>query len=501
MKLLKDGLTIATASAKADMDEKTARKYMGIRKMPSEVCKPHTWRTREDAFEEVWPTIEPAIEEHEWFEATEVLRYLQQQYPGRFHDGQVRTLQRRMREFRATKGKAKEVMFPQIHFPGRMSESDFTSMNDLGVLIGGELFMHLLYHFVLTYSNCESVTIVMSESLESLAKGLQNALFEIGGVPEIHQIDRMGAAVLKPVQGEEFTWRYQALLDHLGMKGQKIQTGKANENGDVEQSHHRFKNAVRHALVFRGSKEFASREEYESFLRDMVKKRNHGRAEKFLEEAATLRPLPATRYLEHRTLDLRIGPSSSIIISENTYSVDSRLKGHVVEARVHAEHIEVWLGNKKVDEFPRLRGKKKHKIQYRHIIASLVRKPGAFENYRYRDDLFPTSHFRIAYDSLRQTRGKGASGEYLKILELAATVNESFVDEALRKLIDSNASISFKDVKALVVASDTPVERTDVFIEPVEVSQYDSLLSYETFFTPSAAAEALALDGSSEVMC
>ena len=83
------------------------------------------------------------------------------------------------------------------------------------------------------------------------------------------------------------------------------------------------------------------------------------------------------------------------------YSVSSRLIGERVEVRLYAEQVEVWYAQKVVDRMPRLRGRGQHRINYRHVIDWLVRKPGAFAAYRYRDDLFPTTTFRIAYDVLR----------------------------------------------------------------------------------------------------
>ena len=180
----------------------------------------------------------PGLEAKTLFEA------LQRKYPGQFADGQLRTLQRRIKRWRATEGPEREVFFAQQHVPGRLGQSDFTHMNELGITIGGQSFPHMLYHFVLTYSNWEAVTVCYSESFESLSEGLQNALWELGGVPLEHRTDRLSTAVNNVSEEREFTARYEALLRHYRMAGQKIQTGKANENGDVEQRHHRLKRAV-----------------------------------------------------------------------------------------------------------------------------------------------------------------------------------------------------------------------------------------------------------------
>ncbi|MCP4574668.1 MAG: IS21 family transposase, partial [Deltaproteobacteria bacterium] len=250
------------AAMKAGMDEKTARKYRDLGKLPSELKQEHTWRTRQDPFEEVWEEIKIILETIPGLEAKTIFEDLQRRRPGIFSDGQLRTLQRRVKVWRATQGPAKEVMFPQIHTPGELAQSDFTHMNKLGVTIGGQPFDHLIYHFVLTYSNWETGSVCFSESFESLSQGMQNALWELGGVPEKHRTDRLTTAVNKAENPEEFTRRYQDLLDHYGLKGCKTNKNSPNENGDVEQRHHRFKKAVEQALLLRGSRDFADREEY-----------------------------------------------------------------------------------------------------------------------------------------------------------------------------------------------------------------------------------------------
>jgi hypothetical protein len=216
---------------------------------------------------------------------------LQRRYPGRFADGQVRTLQRKTKAWRATEGPAKEVFFPQEHHPGVLCASDFSHMSSLGITIQRQAFLHLLYHFVLTYSNWETGTVCYSESFESLSLGLQNALFELGGVPQRHRTDRMGAAVQKPENPDEFTRRYEALLSHYSLAPEKIQSGKANENGDVEQSHRRIKEALDQALMLRGSRDFDSLECYLAFLRRVFEQRNAGRRSRLAEELKVLIPL------------------------------------------------------------------------------------------------------------------------------------------------------------------------------------------------------------------
>jgi hypothetical protein len=333
-----------------------------------------------------------------------------------------------------------------------------------------------VYHFVLTYSNWETATICFSESFESLSDGLQNALWELGGVPAEHRTDRLTAAVHKTEHPEEFTQRYEAMLRHYRLTGQRIQAGQANENGDVEQSHHRFKNAVEQALLLRGSRDFAERAAYVAFLLQLLARRNAGRKERFAEERSALRGLPSQRLDGGKRVLVRVGPSSTIRVQHNVYSVHSRLMGERVEVRLGAESLEVWYAQRRVEVMPRLRGEKKHRIEYRHIIDWLVKKPGAFENYRYRDDLYPTSRFRVAADTLRRDLGARGNREYLGILQVAARESEVGVDDALRHLIDRGEAITAAAVLQIVRSGDPLPPATAVTIADVNLSSYDALL-------------------------
>jgi hypothetical protein len=261
-RLRREKLSLDVAAAKAGMDAKTARKYLRDRRLPSEMKQKHLWRTRPDPFEELWSELRGRLALEPGLQAKTLFEYLQRTFPGRFSDGQLRTLQRRIKHWRATEGPAREVFFAQEHQPGQLCESDFTHCRELGVTIGGQPFPHLLYHFVLTYSNWETGTICYSESFESLSEGLQNALGELGGVPREHRSDRMSAAVNNLTDLREFTAAYAALLRHYGVQGQKIQAGRAHENGDIEQRHYRLKQAISQALMIRGSREFGSVAEY-----------------------------------------------------------------------------------------------------------------------------------------------------------------------------------------------------------------------------------------------
>jgi hypothetical protein len=464
------------AAAKAGMDAKTARKYRRLSQVPSELPAAPRWRTRPDPFARVWGEIRELLEVKAGLEARTVFEYLQRRYSGQFEDGQLRTLQRRVKSWRATEGPAKEVFFAQQHPPGRLGASDFTHMEELGVTIQGQSFPHLIYHFVLTYSNWEAGTVCYSESFESLCEGLQNALWELGKVPHRHRTDRLSTAVNNTSDPAEFTERYKGLLRYYGLEGERTQAGHGNENGDVEQRHHRFKRAVTQELLLRGSRDFASGEEYEQFLQALFGRVNAGRKQRLGEEMAVMKELPERRMESCKRERVKVDSGSLIYVDRNVYSVPSRLIGEQVEARLYMDQVEIWYGQKKVEQMPRLRGRRKHRVDYRHIIDWLVRKPGALEHYRYRDELFPTSRFRMAFDLLQEKLGRPQGGkEYLKILELAAKESEAKVDEALRvRLEGADGEISAKGIEA-VLGVDGGATVRDVKVTAVDLALFDQL--------------------------
>lgn len=478
-KYLQQGMSLDLAAAKSGMDEKTGRKYRDVGMLPSEIKSEQirNWRTRTNSFERVWPELKSYLQTNPGLEAKTLFHYLQRNNPGQFSDGQLRSLQRKVKNWRATDGPAKEVYFPQIHKPGILSQSDFTCMNSLGITIAGCPFNHLIYHFVLTYSNWETGSICFSESHESLSEGLQNALWTLGGVPQFHQTDRLSAAVNKPDNPEEFTHMYKGLLNHYSLTGRKINPSRAHENGDIEQRHHRFKKALDQSLLLRGSRDFESREAYRRYLVTLFTQLNSGRTTRFQEERLVLRPLPARRLEACTRFTVKVGPSSTIRVKHKVYSVHSRLVGETVSVRLYAERLEVWYGQRHLENIPRLRGSDRHHIQYRHIIDWLIRKPGAFANYRYRNDLFPTSRFRVAYDSLCEQHTLHAAGKkYLTILQLAARENEAAVDDVLRLLISQEKPITVIDVGRHLQSCRQIAPVTQITIPTVTLHGYDRLL-------------------------
>jgi hypothetical protein len=483
------GRTQVQAAARAGMSERTARTYERLGQLPSERRGPRPYRTRENPFAEDWPWVVEELTRDPALQAKTLFALLRERRPGHYPVAQLRTLQRHIAAWRCAHGPDREVIFPQVHEPGVAAQSDFTHVTSLGVTIGGVPFAHLLYHCVLTYSNVEAVRVCVSETFEALAEGLEHGLWQFGGVPRQHRTDHLSAAIrrLDASGREQATARYAALLAHYGLEATTNNIGVAHENGDVEQGHHRFKEALDQALRVRGSREFGSRVAYEQFLQELVRRRNLTRQAEWATERATLRPLPATPLAPCRELRVRVTRFSTIYVLWNRYSLPARLIGATVTVRVRSETLEVYHGSTHLETLPRLLGSGRHRIDYRHVIWSLVRKPGAFAHYRYREDLFPTVTFRRAYDALAGSAR--ADREYVRVLHLAASTSESEVEAALGLLLEQGTAPTFDAVRDLVrvpTAAEWPALRPP----DIDLGRYDRLLTGDRH--PAGAAVAYA---------
>lgn len=472
------GKTQDQAAAKAGMSVRTARTYERTGKIPSHLKEPRTHRTRPNPFAEDWPWIEQQLGHDSALQGTTLFAVLCERQPGRYTTTQVRTLQRHIAAWRARSGPEQEVIFPQVHEPGQMAQSDFTHMTNLEITIAGTAFPHLLFHLVLTYSNVEAIALCASESFEALAEGVETCLWHLGGVPVEHRTDHLSAAI-KPLDAEgrrQETERYRTLMAHYGMTPTTNTVGEAHENGDVEQSHYRFKQAVDQALRVRGTRDFPTQSAYCRFLDDLVRNRNLTRRVRWEQEQPMLRPLPATPLAPCRELRVSVNRYSTIQVLGNTYSVPSRLIGSTLLVRVRAAELELYHGPAHLLTLPRLIGNRRHRIDYRHLSWSLVRKPGAFAHYRYRDDLFPSLVFRQTYDLLGDRQPDRADREYVRILHLAASTVEAEVETALALLLEQQLTPTFDAVRDLICPPAPPT--IPLLLTPdLSLDGYDRLLT------------------------
>lgn len=467
---------VGLASARAGLDRKTGRRYLAAGKLPSELKEPRGWRTREDPFVDDWPAIAARLTEAPELEAKTIFELLIGENGERYEPGQLRTLQRRIREWRAAAGPEKEVYFSQVHRPGEALQTDFTSGNELNITIGGESFDHLLCHPVLPYSNWEWVTVCKSESMAAIRRGVQAALFQLGHAPKWSQTDNSSAATHDLAEGGRgFNADYRAFVEHFGMKPRKIEVGESNQNGDVEALNGAFKRRVVQHLLVRDSRDFETVEAYETWLQAVAQKANRLRVEKVREELAAMTAISVERLIEYRELDVGVTAWSTIRVKHNAYSVPSRLIGEQVRVRLYEDRLEVWYAKKCQLSVERLPGRNGHRINYRHVIWSLVQKPGAFALYRYREELFPTLVFRRAYDRLTEKHAdRAADREYLRILHLAASTMESEVEAALKLLLETGQLADADQVKALVAPARAEVP--ELAVPVVDLRLYDEHL-------------------------
>jgi hypothetical protein len=481
-----NGRTQEQAAVKANLrSRKTVCKYERLGKLPSELKQERTYRTRSDPFEADWEELEKMLREAPELEAKTLFDWLCERHPGKYQEGQLRTLQRRVSNWRVLNEK-QVVTLDQVHHPGEVLQTDGTWMNDLGISLQGEPFAHILIHSVLPYSNWEWGRVVQSESLLAIRLGLQSTLVKLGYVPKIHQTDNTTAAThnlgprmcAKPLEERGFNEEYLQLMAHYEIEPRTIHAGSPNENGDVESANGAFKRAVKQHLLLRGSRDFESLGAYEAFLWGIMEKRNAGRQEKLAEELAQMQPLRVEPWPQMRELLVRVGSNGILRVLNNGYTVPSGLKSKRVKVRVYEWHIEVWYANQCVETLSRLTGVQRYRIDYRHVIDTLLRKPGGFRNYRYREELFPRTVFRQAWEALdRRLSPRQADLAYLRILKLAAHGLETDVADALERLLAGPHNWDEAALAELV--QPIPVNLPDLQPQAINLSDYDQLLSLE----------------------
>jgi hypothetical protein len=383
-------------------------------------------------------------------------------------------------------GPDKDVVLAQRHRPGEAAQTDFTWATELAITIAGRLFAHMLCVLVLPFSNWRWATVCLSESMAGLRRGVQRALFQLGRVPRNHQTDNSTAATHRIPDGKSvvvedgrrpFNDDYLALMRHFGMTPRTTEVGAKEQNGDVEASNGALKRQLEQALLLRGSREFESVVAWQAFVDEVCRKANAGRGARLVEELAAMRELDAARLPEFTEEVVPVSEWSTIRVKHCAYSVPARLIGERVLARVYEDRLEVEFADVLQMTCERLRGRNQHRIDYRHVVWSLVKKPGGFARYVYREEMFPSVTFRRAYDAL-QTPHRGTAGdlEYVRVLHLAASTLESDVEAALELLIAEGRALSYEAVRALVTKTPRAEAPT---LEPsdVDLAAYDALLA------------------------
>jgi transposase InsO family protein len=471
---------VGISSMRSGMNRKTGGKYLALGKLPSEQKVKHTWRTRLDPFAAHWELISQKLTDCPDLEGKALFDWLCASYPDSYHEGQLRTLQRKIRAWRAVEGPDKEVYFPQVHTPGKRFSTDFTHMDTLGITICGERFSHQLCHSVLCYSNWEWATICHSESMMSLKQGIQSTLLRLGHIPSEHWTDHSTAATHhigkgSHADGWSYNQKYLDLMNHYGMTPRTINVDSPHENGDIESMNGVLKRRINQQLLLRGSRDFGTTDEYRRFLEKVMEKCNRPRRKRLLEEVAVMRLLDVSPLPEYYEETVRVSNWCTVNVGKKPYSVPSRLIGEKVTAYRYDERIEIYYKCQHQLTMPRLSNTQKHAINYRHVIHWLLRKPGAFPHYRYREDLFPGPVFRWAYDRLCEVcSARNADMDYLRILGRCADTMESQVLVSLETIRSLGLIPRFNTVVEFL-----PERKTSIpLLAPltVDLKGYDELL-------------------------
>lgn len=464
------------AALRAGMHRETAGKYV-LRGQGPQREKGRS-RRRADPLERLWPRAEVYLRDAPEIEAKLLFEHLQEQDPDAQAQLALRTFQRRVRQWRRQHGPPREVSFAQVHKPGEVIELDWTRIGDLGVTIGGEPAPGLLCHCVLPYSNWEHASPCQSESALSLRSGLQEALWSLGGVPQAVRTDHSSTAthtLRKGRRGRGFNDDYRSFCTHLGIDPRTINPGRPQENGDIESSHAQLKRRLRTLLAIRGTRDFADIEGWAAFVSAACARANTLRTERLKEELPCLRALPAERFPQAHTLRLRVSAGSTVRVGHAVYSVPARLIGAFVDVEIDERTLTVRFEEEAVLHCPRLTGSQA-RIDYRHILPSLLRKPGALARYVYRDELFPRPVFRQAYDRLREAEPADADRTYVQLLVLASGQGEDRLATSLGACLREGR---VPRPEALDLDRSTPTVPALPVLVP-QLASYDTLITEQT---------------------
>jgi transposase len=473
-------LSQVASAAKAGISERSARRIEQAPSLPSQRPK-RNWRTRQDPLNAVWDSeIVPLLQTEVHLNAVTLLEELQRRYPDQWDASVLRTLQRRMRLWRAQFGAEREVYFAQEHPPGRQGISDFTVADALNVEIAGVPFKHRLYQFALAHSGWRHVTVIDSgESFLALSTGLQAALWALGGSPEEHRTDSLSAAFNNLTEQEDLTQRYSDLCMHYGLRPTRCNPGQSNENGSIEARNNSLKKALDQALRLRGTRSFETRADYAAFVDTVVQRMNARVSKQLATERTMLKPLPTRRTAEFEEIPARVSKFAIFTLKGVLYSVPSQLIGHRLMVRQYAQHVEGWLGGQCVVSLPRARPMQGQRvgrsIDYRHLVGALKRKPGAFARWVLRDSAFPRAVYRQTWERLSTQRPeREACKTMVGLLVLAADGHEAQLAQELQQLIELD---QLPDLSALSLLLQPP--SADV---PPVVVKLPTLAGYDELF-------------------
>ena len=396
-----------TAAAKAGFSGSTGYRFEQDPRLPSQK-KVARGRRRPDPLAAVWDSeIAPMLHNAAGLRAVAVFDEIRHRHP-EISAGVRRTLERRIRAWRALNGPERDVIFRQEPVPGRLGLSDFTDMADLGVVVAGAALDHRLYHFRLAFCGWEHAHVVLGgESFVALAEGLQNALWTLGGVPEQHRSDSLSAAFcnLDRDAQADLTRRYEELCAHYGMTPSRNNRGLAHENGSIESPHGHLKKGIEDELLLRGSSDFEDLAAYRRFVDEVVGRRNARNRKRIEIERAALKPLPARRTTDYEEARVLVTASGGFILRRVFYSVPSRLIGHRLHIHLYDDRLDCFLGSTRLLTLRRGRppqgsGKHAHVVDYHHVIHALRKKPMVLINLVYRDQLFPRRAYARAFEAL-----------------------------------------------------------------------------------------------------
>lgn len=421
------------------------------------------------------------LETEPGLQGTTLFEELQRRHPEKFDLGMLRTLQRRVRRWRAEHGKEREIFFAQVHPPGRLGLSDFTICNDMGVRVAGQEFPHRIYQFALAYSGWRHGEVVTGgESFMALGQGLQNALWVLGGVPEEHRTDSLSAAYNNLAEKEELTRRYEDLCRHYGMRASRNNLGQSHENGSIESRQGTLKVAIDQALLLRGHRDFATEAEYRRFVAEAIARMNTRVRLRSTEERALLKPLPIRRTSEFEEHEARVSKFSTFSVGRILYSAPSQLIGHRLKIHLYTERLEGWLGDVCVLRCARgqvsddqRRGKA---IDYRHMLPMLKRKPGAFARWALRDAMFPREEYRQTWQRLQERLPERQACKLMVgLLDLAAQgACEADLAVVLGALLQADTLPELEGLAERFAPRDSSVP--DVNVALPNLATYDELL-------------------------